>query len=217
MEHFVLSDIINPIKVVVLLTLLFALYKLNTKEKLHCYLLTIIVLCFLTEITLSICAYFDLPSRIPYLISILIHHTFWLLVLRENVAFKISINYGIGFFWAFAVLNFLYIEWNDKFNYYSFIVGASIYLLFFILESYRQIHKENMIFFISNKYILLFAPLLFFYGLSLMFGFKNSSIRAHIVYANLSLYGFIINVACVAYYSLINIYIYREHKFINNG
>jgi hypothetical protein len=121
-------------------------------------------------------------------------------------------NYAIVFFWAFAILNFVYIEWVDEFNYYSFIVGASIYLLFFIIESYKQLNKENVVFFISNNYILLFTPLLFFYGLSLMFGFKTSSIRSYIIYSDLSLYGFIINAACVAYYSLMSIYIYREKK-----
>jgi hypothetical protein len=208
----VLSDIINPIKVVVLVTLLFAWYYLNKRVKLHLYILLIISLNFLTEFLLSVCSYLELPIRTPYLISILIHHSLWLLILRENVLNPHKMNYAIVFFWAFAILNFVYIEWVDEFNYYSFIVGASIYLLFFIIESYKQLNKENVVFFISNNYILLFTPLLFFYGLSLMFGFKTSSIRSYIIYSDLSLYGFIINAACVAYYSLMSIFIYREKK-----
>ena len=201
----------------VLLTLFFAIYNLKPRIKIHRYVLLILWICFSTELVNSIFTYLGISIRIPYLISFILHHSIWLYLLRENVEYKKGITFFIGLFWIFALVNTVYVQWSDQFNYYTFIAGTSVYLTFFIIESYRQLNKENITFFISNNYILLFTPLLFFYGLSLMFGFKASSIRAYIVYGDLSLYGFIINISCVAYYLLLNIYIYRESKLDSNG
>lgn len=212
-----LLEIINPIKVYVTLTLGYAYFTLDRKDTLHRYLLGILLLCFVTELCFSLLYYYDLSTRISYSVSITIHHTLWLTLLGMTMEDRRVVVLWRSFFWLFAVLNFMYIEWFNSFNYFTVVVGAFIYLLVFIMESYKQLKKENVSYFVSNQYILLFAPVLFFFGLSLMFGFSTTVIASKNVIGTLSLYGLLINVACIAYYTLLNIYIYREHKRLQHG
>lgn len=201
----------------VTLTLGYAYFNLNRGNKVHRYLLSILILCFITELINSFLYYFALPTRICFSISITIHHSLWLGLLGESMDNKKSIFYWRAGFWLFAALNFIYIEWINSFNYLTVVVGAFIYLVVFIMECYRHLKRENVSYFVSNQYILLFAPVLFFFGLSLMFGFSTEDIASRDAIGSISLYVVIINFACVAYYTLLNIYIFREKKQLQHG
>ncbi|HEX8015358.1 MAG TPA: hypothetical protein VF465_08995, partial [Flavobacterium sp.] len=61
-------------------------------------------------------------------------------------------------FMVFSIINFIIIEIVDTYNYYTFIVGALLYVVFFIYESFKQLREENLTYFLSNNYLLLFAP-----------------------------------------------------------
>ncbi|TDP61018.1 hypothetical protein BC748_0626 [Flavobacterium dankookense] len=203
-------DYINPIKVSVVITLLFAIYSLSFKTRLHRFLLLILIICFSTELTNSILIYHGISIRILNSISMVFHHLLWLLVLRENISPKKTLTLFTIIFVLFSILNFFFIETTTSYNYYTFTLGAFFYVVFFIYESFHQLEKENLPFFISNNFILTTAPLLFFFGMSLLFGFKNKSITSTIVFNSMTLYNFIINLVCLVYYTLLNIYIYRE-------
>lgn len=203
-------DYLNPVKVSVVITLLFAIYSLSFKTRLHRFLLLIVIICFSTELTNSILIYHGLSIRILNSISIVFHHLLWLLLLRENISSKKTLTLFTILFLLFSILNFIFIETIESYNYYTFVVGAFIYVVFFIHESFYQLEKENLPFFISNNFILTTAPLLFFFGMSLLFGFKNKTITGTIVFNSMTLYNFIVNLVCLVYYTLLNIYIYRE-------
>ena len=203
-------DYINPIKVIVVITLLFTLFSLSFKTRLHRFLLLILIICFVNEVINSIFIYCEKPIGITNSVSIVFHHLLWLLLLRDNCSKKEMLTYSIDFFLLFSILNFTIMVSTGNYNYYTFVVGAFIYVVFFIYESFYQLEKENLPFFISNNYILTTAPLLFFFGMSLLFGFKNKSITSTIVFNSMTLYNFIINLVCLVYYTLVNIYIYRE-------
>lgn len=203
-------DIINPIKACVVITLLFALWNLRWKIKMHRYLLYILFVVFITELVNSILVYNSRPIRIPFNISIIFHDIFWMLAFRENISRKKTSNIMLSFFVLFSVVNFIVIEIVDVYNYYTFVFGALIYVSLFIYESYRQLKEENLMYFLSNNYLLLFAPVFFFFGMGLMLGFKPLGVTKMLLFGPVTLYVFIVNIVCIAYYSLINIYIYRE-------
>ncbi|MFP9100393.1 hypothetical protein ACLI09_15185 [Flavobacterium sp. RHBU_24] len=97
------------------------------------------------------------------------------------------------------------------FNNYLMVVGAFIYLVLFITESFYELQKENFPFFSSNVFILLFSPILLFLGLGIGFGFNSSKLLDTKVFG-VDLYDFISHFTSIFYYSLINLYIYREKR-----
>jgi len=205
-------DIINPIKACVVVTLLFAIWNLRWKIKMHRYLLYILFIVFFTELINSILVYNNRPIRIPFNISIIFHDIFWMLAFRESINRKIISNVILCLFSLFSVVNFIIIEIADEYNYYTFVLGALLYVSLFIYESYKQLKEENLIYFLSNNYLLLFAPVYFFFGMGLLLGFKPLGVTKMLLFGQVTLYVFIVNIVCIAYYSLINIYIYRENN-----
>lgn len=203
-------DIINPIKACVLITLLFALGNLRWKIKMHRYLLYILFVVFFTELINSILVYNNRSIRIPFNISIVFHDILWMLAFKENTKSKKMSNSILCVFVLFSIINFTVIEITDVYNYYTFVFGALLYVILFIYESYRQLREENLMYFLSNNYLLLFAPVYFFFGMGLMLGFKALEVTRIILFGQVTLYVFIVNIVCIAYYTLINIYIYRE-------
>lgn len=95
------------------------------------------------------------------------------------------------------------------FNYWTFVASAFLYLLLFIYLSFEKLKMEELNFLTSNGYLLLCAPLLFFLGLSFMFGFGSRLITASPVYGNIVLYDCIIYFVNIVYYGLINVYLFR--------
>lgn len=135
-----------------------------------------------------------------------------MLAFRESINRKIISNVILCLFSLFSVVNFIIIEIADEYNYYTFVLGALLYVSLFIYESYKQLKEENLIYFLSNNYLLLFAPVYFFFGMGLLLGFKPLGVTKMLLFGQVTLYVFIVNIVCIAYYSLINIYIYRENN-----
>ena len=71
---------------------------------------------------------------------------------------------------------------------------------------------ENIGFFKSNHFILISSPIIFFFGLSILFGFNSMKLIKTIVFGNVTLYRFIIIFVNIIYYSLLNIYIIKEKR-----
>ncbi|HLA56560.1 MAG TPA: hypothetical protein VK623_10690 [Flavobacterium sp.] len=115
-------------------------------------------------------------------------------------------------FLAFSIINLLMFEGFSRFNFYTFIIGALLYIVLFIQDSFYRLKHEDFAFFQSNNYLLLFAPILLFLGLSFVFGFKSHSLNSTVIFGNVKLYGFIVCFVNIVYYVLINIYVNREKK-----
>lgn len=118
-------------------------------------------------------------------------------------------------FYLLFSLYIVFFEGKFKINKITFVLGAFIYLAFVFFESFYQLKKENLSFFESNRFILIIAPLLFFLGFSLMFGFIKKDIRSTIIYGNTNLYKFVSYYVNLIYYAIINIYIYKERRLRN--
>jgi hypothetical protein len=95
-----------------------------------------------------------------------------------------------------------------------FIIGALSYVLFFLLLCFSRLKEENLTFFTHHNFILLFSPVLFFIGFSLIFAFSNKKLNDTIIWGGINLFNLISYFINFTYYSLINFYIFKERKHL---
>lgn len=215
---FFLDFINKPIKLFILCTFIYGTYNLLWKrKKAHLYLVIILTICITTEICNSFLIFYKRDINFCSSLSVLLHNTLWLLLIRKHIFFKKVFNVLFTGYLFYSLINLFYINSINNFNYSTFIAGAFLYIAIFIYESFYQLKKENFNYFLSNTFLLLFSPVLFFLGLSFYFGFQNSDLGDIHIFGSIKLYSFIIYFVNLVYYSLINIYIYREKKLQNAG
>ncbi len=203
---------LNPIRIVLFFTFIHALSSLKRRIRVNRYLLIILFVGVFSEILDPILRHYNLNFTYAHMISTFLFHIFWLLILREFITkrqFLLNILYSFIIFFS---ANFIIIVVTGKYNFYSFVLGSMIYTVFFIKENYRQMKAEALQFFISDFYLLIFSPLLFMLGLSLILSFAKAEIVRAEMFWGITLYKLFVNLACLVYYSLINIYIYRQRK-----
>lgn len=191
-----------------IVTTLFMACFFYIKKAVNSILIVLLVLAVINEVVTNIV----IRSSLNMTIYSFLHDLLWYYILYLNITNKKIVQIGIAGFICFGLVNFILFEGPNEFNFNTFILGAFIYISIFIYESFYQLKKENFTFFKSNNYFLLFSPVLFFFGLSFVFGFKSKALAETHVFANLGLYDFIIYFVNIIYYTLINIYIYREKK-----
>ncbi len=208
---FLLKEI-NLINITVLLTLIYALLNLDYRIKVNLFLLFILFTGLLSEISYIILNGYNLKTTYAHMVNTFLFHSIWLFILKEYVTKKEILLYLTWLFVIFSLVNFVIIVVTGKYNFYSFVLGSIIYTVFFIKENYRQMKAEALQFFISDFYLLIFSPLLFMLGLSLILSFAKAEIVRAEMFWGITLYKLFVNLACLVYYSLINIYIYRQRK-----
>lgn len=200
----------NFTQLLVLLSFLVVLITYDRKNKLHRILLFILFVSLINEIVCLLFLYKKANISLIYTINTLFHHPLWLFLLFQITQRKMLGRIVLAIFFTYGLVNLISFEGCHKFNYNTFIVGAFLYLIFFIWESFYRLKKEDFGFFLSNNYLLLFAPVLFFFGLSVIFGFKSRELSETVIFGDTKLYtviGYFIN---VVYYGLIILYMYRE-------
>ncbi len=213
MIDFLIHFFSKPIKIIALVTFFYALTNITNRNKNMLFLLVILFVCILTEIVNSILISNGvLNTGLSTTIGILVHNFLWLYLLSGFVVFKKLFYFLFVLLLGFVTINLFFIETSSHFNYYSFVASAFIYITIFIYESFFQLKRENFKFFTSNNYLLLCSPLFFFFCLSFLFGFKSRSVTSHVLFDKIKLYDFVIYFVNFIYYTLINIYIYREKK-----
>lgn len=208
---------IEPAAYYVLLTIVFAMFTIEKNKLNNNYLLFILFICLITELSSAVLEYNHYPFDLVYSISIIIHISLWLIIISKQVLNKKVASIFLATFLLFSSINLFFGEGLVECNFNTFIVGALLYIILFIYESFYQLKKENFTFFKSNNYLLLFCPVIFFFGLSFVFGFKSKELAETIVFNKMALYDFIIYFVNIIYYTLINIYIYREKRLKHAG
>lgn len=201
----------TPIGMLVFLTFFIGAFYLNFRNKIHCLLLAILTISFLTE---SLSIFFlacHLNLKILYSISFIFHHLAWIWLLSTCTELKFRNTPGAVFI-CFSILNLLFME-RAQLNHMTFIFGALLYISVFTYQSYCWLRTEQLSYFTSNTYLLLFAPVLFFFGFSFTFGFGEShGLKNTLIYGQTMLYDFISCFVNLIYYLLINLYIYFEQR-----
>ena len=170
----------------------------------------ILSICTFTEIVSKILSYNNISLWYLYNFSFIIHNSFWLkILLKDDLSYQKKI---IGSYIVFSVIMYGFIDPTNFFNKIIMIVGALLYLIIFIILSSKNLNFERIDFFKSNHFILISSPIIFFFGLSILFGFNSKKLFDTIVFGRTNLYNFIIIFVNIIYYSLLNIYIIKEKK-----
>jgi hypothetical protein len=201
----------NLIQLIVLLTFINSTF-LNCRKKDNFLLLCIVITCLSTELISFLLLYLDKKINLLYSFSFLIHNGFWLLILiKKIVNIKIVVLF-LTLYISFCVFNMFYIEGINVINFNIFIFGSLLYLISFIIYSFSKLKNEDLIFFQSDSFLLICVPLLFFLGLSLLFSFKSYSLFSVTIFKDVNLYKLLTHFVNIIYYTLINMYIYKERK-----
>jgi len=111
----------------------------------------------------------------------------------------------------FSVVNLLWIQGIQEFNGYTFVMGAFLYVALFAFDCYSRLNAEDLAYFSSSRYILATAPLLYFIGFSMLFGFRNKSLH-DTMFFGFTLFKIVSNFINIVYYLLINFYLFKDNQ-----
>lgn len=207
-----LSDPSNHIRLYIVITLIWCSIFYVKKKENH-YVIGILLLGVACEIVTAI---FNDQPRINHgnvNIYFILNSILWFLIFYELGHNKKRVIWTIVGYLIFSVVNLEFIE--KGLNYNLLIVGSLLYLILFIIESFIQLNDENLSFFQSNKYLLLFCPVMFFLGLNFILAFKSTSISSTKIYGDITLYQLINYPVNIIYYTLINLYMFAEKRNAN--
>jgi hypothetical protein len=177
------------------------------KKKNNGLLFSIIILNAVTETILSIN-----NNLICTMLYCYIHFILWFCLLFKIFKEKRQLKYILLFYSLFCLLNWLCREDLKSFNNYSFALGTFIYVFLFIIFSFKFLKQENFNFFTSNHCLLVSSPVIFLLGMSFLFAFDSSELFSVKIYKETVVYTIVAYFVNFIYYSLINLYIYKENK-----
>ena len=170
-------------------------------------LLTILFVSVITELM----SLYDILNKLSiisnYNIYFILHQGLWLLLIIHILG-KRLIEYSFLFlFILLSLLNILYYE-KENLNYLTFVLGSFVYLGYFIYKNFLLLNEETREYFLSERFLLLSSPILFFFALTFILGFRDSDLRftkikGYYVYTILS------TISNTIYYLLLIIYIFR--------
>lgn len=206
---------LTPIQLYIILSWIWVIINYVPKRSVN-YLILIISSGIFNEF---ICNFYKLEKEnfsFNSNIYLLIYSFFWFLILLEKSKFKKQIIYILIFFIFFWTIDFLFVARVTHFCTNSFILGALLYLVIFIYQSFYELQNENLSFFQNNDYLLQSAPILLFLGLSFVLGFKNKALQNTLIFGTTNLYQFISYFVNIVYYTIINVYIFKEKKSLQH-
>lgn len=207
-------DFVTFIRFYILLTFILAIILRDKKKYYHKMVLLIIFIGLINEFLSAFLSFQGISIKINTNIYALVNSSLWIYILFKNFKNNFYLLLII-FYLIFGVSNLIFMRNLVQFNVTNFIVGAIIYLIIFIIESYNHLKKENLNFFLCNNYILFSAPVLFFIGFSLMLSFRSKELTSCLILDDIKLYTLVGNFVNIVYYTLINIYILKERKSQN--
>lgn len=146
-----------------------------------------------------------------FVLYFFLNFVLWFFILFRILNFNI-LHSIIILFTCFNIFAILFFGKKNYLNNYSFVLGTIIYVITLIFHCVFHIKQEEYEFFSSNEFILLLSPVIFFLGMSFLLGFNSYNLLPERVFGNIKLYYVINYSANFIYYSLINLYIYKEYK-----
>jgi hypothetical protein len=201
----------NPIRILILLTFVIFLFLYDQRKKDHQLLLIILSVAVINEGLTIVFRINNIPHQLNNTIYTVVTQILWLAVLGK-LSGKVTLSRVLALFVAlFSVINLLLIQGFGQYNGFTFVFGAFLYVGLFALDCYARLKNEDLAYFASSQYILATAPLLFFIGFSILFGFQNKSLH------NTDFFGYtLFKIVCyfinIVYYLLINFYLFKDNK-----
>jgi hypothetical protein len=206
-----LLEHISMVRILVLLTFLFVMYRYNRNVRTQKLLFLLILLSTVFEVLSAVLKSANIPRQLPATIFVCIHTLLWLALLSTVSPRKRIIAYVAAIYVLLTTMNFLFLDVQDIFR-YTFVFGALLYLIIFIYDSFMELSIENLNYFTSYNYFIIAAPVLYFIGFSLIFAFKERNIGQVQITSFITLYDFTSYLVNLIYYTLVNVYIYRANK-----
>ena len=210
----ILKTQISFIQIYILLSFFWFLYHF-VNDKIFYFLLVLYLVCITNEIFLCYFSLHKMDVGFNTSAYVIIHNVLWLIILSEFFSNKKIVYFTIIIYISFSIVNLLFFEGLIYFNYNTFILGSLIYLILFLIECFIRLEAEDINFFKINKFILIVSPVLFFLGLSMIFGFHSKRLSYYKIFDIVPLYTIITYFVNFIYYSLLNIYIFKERKLKN--
>ncbi|WP_353088821.1 hypothetical protein [Flavobacterium sp.] len=218
----IIYDFFCSIKIIVyfqLITFFLATFFLPLKRKTNRVFYSIITYYTLTEV-ITVTLKLTIPEKnqrlflnsINYELSFVITFLLWFFLLEQNGVNKKIMRFVYLFFLSFVLVDFLAIQKDNDLKTYIFCMGSFLYLIIFFILSFNKLKNEDFNFLLDNDFRLLCAPILMFFGLSLLFSFVNSEIGEIIIISNYNLYSIITDYINIVSYSIFLWYVYIEYR-----
>ncbi|PPK94891.1 hypothetical protein LY01_01644 [Nonlabens xylanidelens] len=203
-------NIITLVTIIVVATFVVAtiFYRSNSTYKI---LYGILVVNLISEMALLLGkTIFTFPIVHVYNLHIFFHTGLWIyLIVYLLKKFKIDLIIVYSYI-MFSLINILFIE-TKQITFNTFLIGSGIYLLYFIFKNFQLLKLEDLNHFKSNNFLLLSAPLSFFFAMSFVFSFRDSEMRM-IKIGGRTLYNILQNGGNIIYYSLLILYIIKSRN-----
>lgn len=204
--QFKLNDILKITLIVyIFFTLFYFVIKKNSNKPLMLFLLLTVTNIIVSSILLK----FSLSIKLIYNIYVILAHSLLLHLLIISTRIKFCI---VPLFLIFSIINLIFIEGYNFFNTKSFVLSSIMYLIIFIYISFNKIKNDDLEFFTNNNFILISSPIIYFIGFSLMFGFKSKILNDVKLINGLKLFDFISFFVNIVFYTLINIFIFKQNN-----
>lgn len=195
------------IKVYIIITLIhFLVAKTNNMQ-----LKYILIISGANVIITDILKYLNIETDLNLNAYVILNAFFWLQIIIFNLK-KQHKSIMSFLFIVVTILSFSFVDIH-KFYHNYFVISSIVYILIFFRVCIKHLKHENITFFQSNNFILLFAPVLFFFGMSFIFGFKSSIFSNTYLFEGINVYGFINFLVNLVYYSLLNHYILKSRSY----
>lgn len=208
LNHFL--NLVNPIQVLIFVTFLISLYKINFKNLIQILLFLVLLVSFSCEFSSNIFILLDKNFNIIYNICFILNNSLWIFLIIKVLKIKYAF-YCLLIYIIFCLFN-LFLYEKENLNYLTFIFGAILYLFFYIVFIKHFLEKESTLKVIENELILISAPVFIFIGLALIFSFRNSEIIESKVFYEIYLYDLIIYSINLFYYSFIFYYLIKLER-----
>lgn len=195
-------------KALVFMCFTFSIIKLDKSIHEHRILFSILLLSAANEILARLTELN--PTENPWFSSIIlaIHQFLWILLIIQLVS-PLWRKWILAFCIVFALTDFIWLEGMLKVNCYTLVISSLLYIQLFSMICFRWMKAEEISNFGSNRFLLLNAPLLFFFGMSALLSFRNRALSTT-PFWGLTLYQIINFSANVMTYSLIFFYLLRQ-------
>lgn len=176
----------------------------------HKIVIGILFISLVNESSIFFLANTCFPLKTSQSILLTLHQFLWLVSIsrfwkrHKQQTFLVAI--AIFFFTDFFVL-----EGVESIVCYTLVLSSLCYLIIFAAYCLDLLKNENFEAFLSDRFILLCVPLLFFFGMSAILGFRSNPLSTTEI-NGIQLYKIVNFTANLAYYPLLLTYIYRQKK-----
>lgn len=200
------------LSIFILIVVIYALIKGVNHNLLTLILIVTGINVLLTEILIA----YKLSIKFNTNIYFIANNFLWIQIITQYFDKRIRgvISFSLCVFVLFSL------SVNNVFNdvlYTYFVLTSVFYIVLFFIISTKNLKEESITFFQSKDFTLIFSPVLFFLGMSFIFGFKSTIFSNTYLFASDNFKGFHIYqcinfIVNLVYYSLIGYYAFKSRK-----